>query len=138
MCLRSTNDRSVEEQQLGLLREQLAVLTKEIYGIWELESGGMMRSFVFYRIRFLEKRGALQTLLALLGGSLPLIELKKQVNCSGTALYSAIEDLMKLGLIKEEREDAFPRRRILTLTDKGRKIANALAQIEEELRKLIP
>lgn len=39
-----------------------------------------------------------------------------------------------MGLIQEELEQEFPRRRLISLTEKGRKVAELLKEIEDQLR----
>ena len=86
-------------------------------------------------VKELEQVGALQALLALLReGPLPLTSLASRVDCSISTLYNAVGKLLKAGLVAEEREEAFPRRRVFKLTEKGRAVAEKLAEVEEILR----
>ncbi|MEM2079418.1 MAG: helix-turn-helix transcriptional regulator [Nitrososphaerota archaeon] len=52
---------------------------------------------------------------------------------SQTSLYNALRKLKDAGLIQEELEKEFPRRRLISLTDKGRKVAEKLEEIEQIL-----
>ncbi len=45
---------------------------------------------------------------------------------SPNAIKAAIDSLIELGLVAEKREEVFPRRRLLYLTEKGRMFAKAL------------
>ncbi|MCX8181648.1 MAG: helix-turn-helix transcriptional regulator [Candidatus Methanomethyliaceae archaeon] len=49
---------------------------------------------------------------------------------SQTSLYNALRKLKDAGLIQEELENEFPRRRLISLTEKGRKVAEKLEEIE--------
>ena len=83
----------------------------------------------------LEQTGALRLLVTLLkNDALPVSELIKVVGCSQHALYNAIETLLEAGLIYEAHEKSFPRRRIFRLTEKGRKVAEKLLEIEEIMK----
>lgn len=84
-------------------------------------------------LRNLEKAGVLRLVLLLSAKEMSIIELRKFLG--QYALYSAIETLKKLGLIEDTREEIFPRRRLLKLTQKGRKIALLIKQINEILEK---
>ena len=55
------------------------------------------------------------------------------INSSQDALYNALKILYDNGLIAEEREEDFPRRRLISLTDKGMKVAELLIQLEKIL-----
>ena len=52
---------------------------------------------------------------------------------TGDSVIDAIGYLIKKGLIREEREKSFPRRRYLFPTEKGKKIGELLAKIDEIL-----
>jgi len=65
---------------------------------------------------------------------LTLTDLKNKVNCSLSALYTALGKLKVAGLIQEDLEDTFPRRRLISLTGKGKKVAEKLEEIERILR----
>ena len=61
---------------------------------------------------------------------LTLTDLKNKVKCSLSALYTALGKLKVAGLIQEDLEDMFPRRRLISLTGKGKKVAEKLEEIE--------
>jgi len=65
--------------------------------------------------------------------SIPVTSLQEKSKISPTALYNALRKLLQLGLIMEEREKDFPRRRLISLTGKGWRVARLLVQIEEIL-----
>ncbi|MEM3390464.1 MAG: winged helix DNA-binding protein [Thermoproteota archaeon] len=66
-------------------------------------------------------------------GATTLTEIKDNVNYSLSAIYNALRKLKDAGLIQEELEKEFPRRRLISLTDKGRKVAEKLEEIEKVL-----
>jgi len=51
-----------------------------------------------------------------------------------TAAYNSIEKLKNLGLIAESRDSSFPYARRFSLTDKGKRIALKLKEIESILQ----
>ena len=57
-------------------------------------------------------------------------ELKNNIDASNVAIYNATEILKKAGLVHDEYEEHFPRRRLVSLTPLGRKVAEKLAEIE--------
>jgi len=57
----------------------------------------------------------------------------EETNLSSGTIDKNIRILEKEGLITAEQEDKFPRRRFVSLTDKGRKVAEHL----EEIRKIL-
>ena len=66
-------------------------------------------------------------------GSIPVTTLQEKSKVSPTALYNSLRKLIQYGLISEEREEDFPRRRLISLTDRGRKVAELLVEIEKVL-----
>jgi len=82
----------------------------------------------------LEQVAALRILVTLLEDKeLTLTALSNKIKCSHSALYSALRKLYDANLIMETREKDFPRRRLISLTDKGKKIAELLVEIERIL-----
>ena len=82
----------------------------------------------------LESRATLRILVTLLiTGPLSFSELANKVGSSNVTIYNALKRLKKVDLIAEEREEDFPRRRLISLTEKGRKIAKLLVEIEKIL-----
>jgi len=62
-----------------------------------------------------------------------LSALVSEVGGSPNALVKNINRLVILGLLKEKREEKFPFRRHLELTEKGRKVAQLLKQIYDTI-----
>ncbi|MHA1665121.1 MAG: helix-turn-helix transcriptional regulator [Candidatus Njordarchaeales archaeon] len=82
----------------------------------------------------LEQTAALRILVTLFKNKqLTLTALSSKVNCSHSALYTALKKLYQAKLITETREEDFPRRRLISLTDRGRKVAELLVEIEKIL-----
>ena len=75
-------------------------------------------------------------LLALLaGGETPIMSLPKKAGLGSNAVYNSIRWLTDRGLVRESREDVLPRRRFISLTDRGTKIAELLRDVENNLQK---
>ncbi|MEM2997180.1 MAG: winged helix-turn-helix transcriptional regulator [Candidatus Bathyarchaeia archaeon] len=82
----------------------------------------------------LEKRGALQILLHLhREGRATRTELRNHVDASMDTIYTALKVLMELGLVREESMDRFPFSVHVTLTEKGRRVAEHIAEVDEIL-----
>jgi DNA-binding MarR family transcriptional regulator len=82
-------------------------------------------------LEHLEKRGALSLLVFLQGNQNKpwmITELLDQISCSQRALYSAVQHLNKLKLIEEIRKPEY-NRRYITLTEKGKAVAEKLQDI---------
>jgi len=62
-------------------------------------------------------------------------DLRKNIEASTAAIYNALPKLRKLGLIEEAREGAFPFTVEVTLTEKGKKVASHLFEIEKILTR---
>ena len=62
------------------------------------------------------------------GGSLS--ELMKRANINQTAAYNSLRKLKELKWIEEEQQKDFPFRREFKLTEKGRKAAKVLRELE--------
>ncbi|WP_338604881.1 winged helix-turn-helix domain-containing protein (plasmid) [Sulfolobus tengchongensis] len=61
-----------------------------------------------------------------------VIELTK---ANSSAVLKAINELKEMGLIEEEREKEFPRRRFVKLTDRGKIVAQHLKEIDKILNE---
>ena len=87
------------------------------------------------RIGILEKVGALQVLVYIYNVENEVLasDLVNNVNAGPTTIYNAINILLKEGFIQEEWKQN-PRRRVFTLTEKGREIAKKLSEIETILK----
>lgn len=64
---------------------------------------------------------------------LSLNELREKSELSNQTVYNNAKRLVEMGLIQEELEKEFPRRRLISLTEKGRKVAEKLEEIERVL-----
>jgi len=64
---------------------------------------------------------------------IPVSIIVERAKSSPNAVYNALRKLIQSGLISEEREEDFPRRRLISLTDRGRKVAELLVEIEKVL-----
>jgi len=86
-------------------------------------------------LKVLEQTCAPRILVLLFRKKEPLTisALRRMINSSQDALYNALKLLYDNGLIAEEREEDFPRRRLISLTDRGRKVAELLVEIERIL-----
>ncbi|AAY79889.1 helix-turn-helix domain-containing protein [Sulfolobus acidocaldarius] len=64
-------------------------------------------------------------------------ELVDASHSSTSVLNPSLEHLIKLGLVNEEREHSFPRRRFVILTESGKEVAQLLVEIERivEMKK---
>ena len=85
-------------------------------------------------LELLEQTSACRALVYLLKNNRSTIsEILNKGDFSQTSLYNALRKLRDAGLIQEELEQEFPRRRLISLTEKGKKVAEKLEEIEEEL-----
>lgn len=85
-------------------------------------------------MEFLEQTGSIRIILFInKKGASTLTDIKNGVDCSISAIYNALRKLKDAGLIQEELEQEFPRRRLISLTEKGRKVAEKLEEIERLL-----
>ncbi|RLG40324.1 MAG: conjugal transfer protein [Thermoproteota archaeon] len=62
-------------------------------------------------------------------------DLKNNIDASQQAIYNSLPILKRYGLIEEISETVFPRRKLITLTDKGQRVAEHLVEIEKILVK---
>ncbi len=86
-------------------------------------------------LHLLEKAGAIEFLLYLYeNGETNFTNAVRSLKTGQAALYSAVSRLLEAGLILEERGDVFPFTRKFKLTDRGRRVAMLLAEIEKILR----
>lgn len=77
----------------------------------------------------IDEAGVLMITL-LKSGKLSLLELRDKSDLSNQTVYNNVKRLLEMGLIQEELEREFPRRRLISLTDKGRSVAKKLEEIE--------
>ncbi|MDI6889021.1 MAG: hypothetical protein QMC78_04965 [Methanocellales archaeon] len=83
-----------------------------------------------------DTKGALRVLLTLLReGPLSRTKLFEKAPIGMQATYTALEALEKLGLVKEDRSDGFPGTITNSLTEKGRRVAERVKEIENILNQ---
>ena len=83
----------------------------------------------------LEDTEARVLLVLLSEKELPIMDIPKKAGLSNQAARRAVEKLLDRGLVAEEREQVFPRRRMIRLTGRGEKAARLLLELEEILEK---
>lgn len=76
-----------------------------------------------------------RVLLALKGRKLTLSEIYQVAGMSPNTVQRAVEELKSMGLVKEDRENTFPRRRYFTLSEKGVKVVELLEKMGEVLEQ---
>ena len=75
-----------------------------------------------------------KVLLALLKeGQAPIMSLPELAGLGGNAVYNSVRWLSEKGLATDLREKDPPRRRMIGLSDKGKKVAALLEQVEKQL-----
>ena len=86
-------------------------------------------------VDWLEKPRTVEILISLLDGKKYFSELKDVTSGASTStIESRIRELREVGLIKEKKEDKFGGRRYIWLTEKGKKVAGSLADIEKIMK----
>ncbi|ADB87233.1 MarR family transcriptional regulator [Saccharolobus solfataricus] len=63
-------------------------------------------------------------------------ELVEKTDTNSGSIKRALEELTELKLIKEERENVFPYRRLISLTELGKEVAKRVIEIEELIKKV--
>ncbi|BCU68635.1 MarR family transcriptional regulator [Sulfolobales archaeon HS-7] len=58
-------------------------------------------------------------------------DISDKTESNPNAIKKAIDELMELGLVYDRREDTFPRRRLIFLTNYGKEVAKRLKEIVE-------
>lgn len=67
-------------------------------------------------------------------GPVPVMDLVEKASVSsGSTVLKAVDSLMSRGLVKDEREQRSPRRRMITLTGPGKRAAESLAEVERQI-----
>ena len=75
-----------------------------------------------------------KVLLALLKeGQAPIMSLPELAGLGGNAVFNSVRWLSEMGLASDLREKDPPRRRMIGLTEKGKKIAVLMEQVESQL-----
>jgi DNA-binding HxlR family transcriptional regulator len=86
------------------------------------------------RIAELEQTSALRMLLFLNKvGKAGRFDLILGVKASQTAIYNALRNLLKVGLIRQIKPVGYPYRKDVELTERGRKVVEYLIEIEKLL-----
>ncbi|MCX7914373.1 MAG: winged helix-turn-helix transcriptional regulator [Thermodesulfovibrionales bacterium] len=102
-------------------------IIKNLLSTYQYTVNGMQRKII------VDEAGVL--LITLLKyGKLSLLELREKSELSNQTVYNNARRLKEMGLIQEELENEFPRRRLISLTEKGRKVAEKLEEIEGMLK----
>ncbi|MFP3232774.1 MAG: helix-turn-helix domain-containing protein [Sulfolobaceae archaeon] len=63
-------------------------------------------------------------------------ELVEKTDTNSGSIKRALEELIELKLIKEERENVFPYRRLISFTELGKEVAKRVIEIEELIKKV--
>ena len=67
---------------------------------------------------------------------LPISELQKRSKISGSVISKIVDSLKEKGLVEDKYEmEGRTRKRLIYLTEKGKKVAELLSQIESYLKK---
>ena len=87
-----------------------------------------------------EKRNVLtevqqRVILAMEDEYMPVSKVIELSGANSTAVLRAVDELIRIGILEEKREDTFPRRRLVRLTDKGKIIRGKLREIYELIDK---
>jgi DNA-binding MarR family transcriptional regulator len=61
-------------------------------------------------------------------------EIYEEMKLSPNAVTQAVNKLLNEGFLVEKREEVFPRRRLIYRSEKGRKIAQLLLQMQEIMK----
>lgn len=69
-------------------------------------------------------------------GVQPVSSLRREASVGAQTAYTALSRLIELGLVEEELIN-FPKRRLVRLTERGRKVAELYAKAEELLREAV-
>ncbi|MFH0815267.1 MAG: winged helix-turn-helix transcriptional regulator [Methanobacteriota archaeon] len=69
------------------------------------------------------------------GKAIPFSKLAEATGGSISTISSRLGELRADGLIVEKTEDKFGGRRLISLTDKGKRVATLLSKVDEELEK---
>lgn len=85
------------------------------------------------RLEILEQKHALKVLVLLREKDMFKGELASKIIIGTASIQARVQDLVELGLISEEPQPVKPFKKILSLTEKGREIADLVAQIESKL-----
>lgn len=84
-------------------------------------------------LEVLEQKHAMKVLVYLLENDMYKRELTSKITVGSCSIQSRVEDLAEMELITEEVQKTKPFRKVLSLTDKGRKVAELVKEIENLL-----
>ena len=87
-------------------------------------------------IRKLEKRGALQLLFYLSKNEGVSRSKLRNVKASVDAIYSTLDVLKDLKLIEEKKLEEFPFSIVVSLTEKGYRVAETIIELENRLAEV--
>jgi DNA-binding MarR family transcriptional regulator len=82
------------------------------------------------KLRVLEQTSLPRILVYLLKGSASQTDLNNNISASQAATYRALSILEKNGLIAISLPEGFSRRKDISLTEKGKRLAQALEKLE--------
>ena len=88
------------------------------------------------KIKVLEGQSGILRILVYLcksKGPASLTAIMKGIGVTQVALYNSLRKAVESGLVIEHKESKFPRRKTITLTDKGQRIAKLLLEIDQNL-----
>ncbi|MEM2128565.1 MAG: MarR family transcriptional regulator, partial [Candidatus Methanomethylicaceae archaeon] len=63
-------------------------------------------------------------------GEMVMSDIIVKAHLSRQAVFNNVRDLLEAGLVAEKCEEGFPPRRLISLIDKGRKVAEKLEEVE--------
>lgn len=85
------------------------------------------------KLEILEQKHALKVLIILREKEMFKGELASKITIGTASIQARVQDLVELGLIQEEPQPVKPFKKILSLTPKGREIADLVALIDSKL-----
>lgn len=92
---------------------------------------------VILLIELLEQTGAIRLLIYLYThceGGCKISHLKQNIRISQVALYNAVKNLVKLGLVEEKVTD-YPKFRLINITSRGKVVTEKLLEIKQFLEQ---
>jgi len=85
------------------------------------------------KLEILEQKHALKVLVLLSGKEMFKGELASKITIGTASIQARVQDLINLGLIREEHQSVKPFKKYLSLTEKGEEIAKLVREIESLL-----
>ena len=86
-----------------------------------------------YDLEVLEQKHAMKVLVYLLENDMYKGELTSKITVGSASVQSRVAELVEKDLVREEMQKVKPFRKILSLTDKGRRVAELVKEIENLL-----